>query len=160
MIEWVLRRGVGVGTTGFVLSLSWLSSVTAGHTKKVTTNAIMLSAYCIGNSAGPFMWQAQYKPRSATFSTPPLVDLLAHSRALACRNHVPWLIIGLCYVICPLLMLLIRYLLARENKKRDTEPHDVTFDEVYIQVANADGKLVERRIDKVRLSLGNEFRIG
>jgi ACS family allantoate permease-like MFS transporter len=54
-----------VGTTGFVLSLSWLSSVTAGHTKKVTTNAIMLSAYCVGNAAAPFMWQNKYKPRCA-----------------------------------------------------------------------------------------------
>jgi hypothetical protein len=53
----------GVGTTGFVLSLSWLSSVTAGHTKRVTVNAIMLSSYCIGNAAGPFMWQNKYKPR-------------------------------------------------------------------------------------------------
>lgn len=24
----------------------------------------MLSAYCIGNATGPFMWQAKYKPRS------------------------------------------------------------------------------------------------
>ena len=53
----------GVGTTGFVLSLSWLSSVTAGHTKRVTTNAIMLIAYCVGNATAPFMWQEQYKPR-------------------------------------------------------------------------------------------------
>jgi hypothetical protein len=53
----------GVGTTGFVISLSWLTSVTSGHTKRVTTNAIMLSAYCVGNSAGPFMWQTKYKPR-------------------------------------------------------------------------------------------------
>ncbi|KAJ7908135.1 MFS general substrate transporter [Mycena leptocephala] len=50
----------GVGTTGFVISLSWVSSVTAGHTKRITTNAIMLGAYCIGNSAGPFMWQARH----------------------------------------------------------------------------------------------------
>ncbi|KAL9710473.1 hypothetical protein Ac2012v2_006007 [Leucoagaricus gongylophorus] len=57
--EWI----TGVGTTGFVLGLSWLSSATAGHTKKVTVNAIMLSAYCIGNATGPFMWQAKYKPR-------------------------------------------------------------------------------------------------
>ena len=57
------RRFVGVGTIGFVLSLSWLSSVTAGHTKRVTTNAIMLIAYCIGNAAAPFMWQAKYQPR-------------------------------------------------------------------------------------------------
>jgi MFS transporter, ACS family, allantoate permease len=55
--------GSGVGTTGFVLALVWVSQTTAGHTKRVTTNAIMLSAYCIGNAAGPFMWQAKYKPR-------------------------------------------------------------------------------------------------
>ena len=56
-------RGSVVGTTGFVLALSWVSQTTAGHTKRVTTNAIMLSAYCIGNAAGPFMWNAKYKPR-------------------------------------------------------------------------------------------------
>lgn len=59
---------LGVGTTGFVLALSWLSAVTAGHTKRITVNAIMLSAYCIGNAAGPFMWQASYKPRSVPLS--------------------------------------------------------------------------------------------
>ena len=53
----------GISTTGFVLALSWITNVTAGHTKKVTVNAIMLIAYCIGNAAGPFMWQAQYEPR-------------------------------------------------------------------------------------------------
>ncbi|KAF9058547.1 major facilitator superfamily domain-containing protein [Rhodocollybia butyracea] len=58
------------GYTGFVLSLSWVSSVTAGHTKRITTNAIMLSAFCIGNAAGTFMWQEQYKP----------------------RNHIPWFV--------------------------------------------------------------------
>jgi len=63
----VVRLYPGVGTTGFVLSLSWLSTVTAGHTKRITVNAIMLSAYCIGNAAGPFLWQANYKPRSVTF---------------------------------------------------------------------------------------------
>lgn len=54
---------LGVGTTGFVLSLSWLSSVTSGHTKRVTVNAIMLISYCVGNAAAPFMWQAKYRPR-------------------------------------------------------------------------------------------------
>ena len=54
---------IGVGTTGFVLALSWLSTVTAGHTKRITVNAVMLSAYCIGNAVAPFMWQAKYKPR-------------------------------------------------------------------------------------------------
>ena len=54
---------LGVGTTGFVLALSWLSTVTAGHTKRITVNAVMLSAYCIGNAVAPFMWQEKYKPR-------------------------------------------------------------------------------------------------
>jgi hypothetical protein len=51
------------GVTNFVLALSWVSQTTAGHTKRVTTNAIMLSTYCIGSAAGPFMWKARYKPR-------------------------------------------------------------------------------------------------
>ncbi|CAL1698644.1 unnamed protein product [Somion occarium] len=121
----------GVGTTGFVLSLSWLSNVTAGHTKRVTVNAIMLIAYCIGNSAGPFMWQAQYKP----------------------RNHIPWIIIGICYVICPVILLVIRFLLRRENKRRDSEPADDTYDDVYIEVVDADGKTVQKKIDKEYLDL-------
>lgn len=39
--------------------------------KKVTVNAMMLIAYCVGN-AGPFMWQAKYVP----------------------KNHVPRTVIG------------------------------------------------------------------
>ncbi|KAM5541010.1 hypothetical protein V8D89_005321 [Ganoderma adspersum] len=121
----------GVGTTGFVLSLSWISSVTAGHTKRVTTNAIMLIAYCVGNATAPFMWQAKYVP----------------------RNHVPWTIIGIVYVICPLLLLYIRSLLARENKRRDAEPVDEKYDDVYIEVVLPDGTRTERRVDKEFLDL-------
>jgi len=121
----------GVGTTGFVLSLSWLSSVTAGHTKRVTVNAIMLSAYCIGNSAGPFMWQAKYKP----------------------RNHVPWIIIGICYVCCMGLLLAIRHVLSSENKRRDNEPIDDTFDDVYIERMGKDGEMEKVKVDKEFLDL-------
>ncbi|KAF8656495.1 hypothetical protein AX16_002514 [Volvariella volvacea WC 439] len=129
----------GVGTTGFVLSLSWLSSVTAGHTKRVTVNAVMLSAYCIGNSAGPFMWQAKYRP----------------------RNRVPWIVIGICYVTCMALLLTIRFLLARENKKRDREPVDDRYDDVYIEKV-VDGEVKRIKVDKEFLDLtdiqNREFR--
>jgi len=121
----------GVGTTGFVLSLSWLSNVTAGHTKRVTVNAIMLSAYCIGNSAGPFMWQAKYKP----------------------RNHVPWIVIGICYVICMGLLLAIRHLLSSENKRRDNEPIDDTYEDVYIERVGKDGEIEKVKVDKEFLDL-------
>ncbi|EPQ50480.1 MFS general substrate transporter [Gloeophyllum trabeum ATCC 11539] len=130
----------GISVTGFVMSLSWLSSVTAGHTKKVTTNAIMLSAYCVGNAAGPFMWQQKYKP----------------------RNHVPWAIIGVCYAICPLILLVIRYILWKENKLRDQEPPDDTYDDVYIEAIDSEGNRVERKVDKEFLDLtdrqNREFR--
>ncbi|KAI0092677.1 MFS general substrate transporter [Irpex rosettiformis] len=130
----------GVGTTGFVIALSWLGSVTAGHTKRVTTNAIMLSAYCVGNAAGPFMWQAKYTP----------------------RNHVPWLVIGICYAVCIMLMLSIRLLLARENRLRDAEPVDETYDDVYVEVVTPDGKTVEKKVSKEFLDLtdrqNREFR--
>lgn len=117
----------GVGTTGFVLSLSWVSQVTAGHTKRVTTNAIMLGAYCVGNSAGPFMWQAKFAP----------------------RNHVPWIIIGVCYVICPIILFALRALLKAENKRRDREPPDDTYDDLWLKVTDEDGNVVERKVDKV-----------
>ncbi|EPT00022.1 hypothetical protein FOMPIDRAFT_129874 [Fomitopsis schrenkii] len=137
-LPWSNRTGLlcaqwltGVGTTGFVLSLSWLSSVTAGHTKRVTVNAIMLIAYCLGNALGPFMWQEKYRP----------------------RNHVPWSIIGLCYVACPVIMLMIRRILAAENDKRDLEPRDETYSDMYVDVVDANGDHTRRRIDKEFLDL-------
>ncbi|KIK50096.1 hypothetical protein GYMLUDRAFT_494487 [Collybiopsis luxurians FD-317 M1] len=121
----------GVGTTGFVLALSWLSSVTAGHTKRITTNAIMLCAYCIGNAAAPFMWQQKYKP----------------------RNHIPWTIIGISYGCCMILLLIIRAHLSRQNKLRDAEPHDNQYDNVYIERVSDDGSVYEVKVEKEFLDL-------
>ncbi|KAJ7153334.1 MFS general substrate transporter [Mycena filopes] len=122
----------GVGITGFVLSLSWVSQVTAGHTKRVTTNAIMLGAYCIGNSAGPFLWQAKYKP----------------------RDHVPWIVIGICYACCMILVLVIRQLLIAENRRRDAEPaRDDGYDDVYIERPTLDGAVEKVKVDKEFLDL-------
>lgn len=119
-----------VGTTSFALALSWVSQTTAGHTKRVTTNAVMLSAYCIGNAAGPFMWKAKYKP----------------------RNHVPWVIIGICFVSCMILLFSIRVLLSRENKRRDTEPRDNSYDDVYVTKID-EGNRVEIKVSKEFLDL-------
>ncbi|KAL1746307.1 major facilitator superfamily domain-containing protein [Schizophyllum fasciatum] len=120
----------GVGTTEFVLVLSWIGAVTSGHTKRVTTNAIVLCAYCIGNAAGPFMWQEKYKP----------------------RNHIPWIIIGICYACCIGLMLSVRVLLSRENKRRDQEPLDTTYDDIYIERV-VDGQVMQVKVEKEFLDL-------
>ncbi|THH04217.1 hypothetical protein EW145_g5684 [Phellinidium pouzarii] len=121
----------GVGTTGFVLSLAWVNQTTAGHTKRVTMNAIMLIAYCVGNALGPQMWLQKYSP----------------------RNLVPWVVITICYVICPMLLMLLRYILNAENKRRDKEPLDDTYDDVWVKVTDENGKLVEKKVDKAFLDL-------
>ena len=81
--------------------------------------------------------------------------MLTRQTLSLCSNHVPWIVIGICYVICPVLLLLIRNLLARENKRRDAEPRDDKYDDIYIEVVLPDGTRTERRVDKVGVSLSS-----
>ncbi|KAJ7859783.1 MFS general substrate transporter [Mycena olivaceomarginata] len=162
-----------VGTTAFVIALSWLSSVTAGHMKRITTKLVQLrqdfprsneeghtwfaaaeldadreilyshdrlqrdyfigcKIRCVGNAVGPFMWQAKYKP----------------------RNRIPWIIIGCCFVICMAIFLIIRSILAAENKRRDAEPQSKEmFDNAYVEQPSADGTMVKVKVDRAFLDL-------
>lgn len=92
----------GVGTPGFVLSLSWCSTSNTGHTKKATANAMLLIGYCksskcrivkgkdidpashvgLGNLLSPQMWEAKYAP----------------------RYYIPWGIILGTYVLNPIIL--------------------------------------------------------
>ncbi|KDR73634.1 hypothetical protein GALMADRAFT_251402 [Galerina marginata CBS 339.88] len=117
--------------TPFVILLGWVSSIVSGHTKRTTTNAIILSAYAIGNAAGPFMWKKKYQP----------------------RNHVPWSIISACIGACAVLILLLRFMLQRENKRRDAEQRDDSYDDVYLTRSSTDGTKTEKRVDKAFLDL-------
>ncbi|KAF9520827.1 hypothetical protein BS47DRAFT_1370309 [Hydnum rufescens UP504] len=138
-LPWQNRNGLlaatyltDIASSGFVLSLGWVTAVTAGHTKRVTTQAIMLSSYCVGNIVGPQMWQQQYVP----------------------RNRVPWGVILGCFTICPLLYSLLRWRLARENRRRDLEEDSVeTIQDTYIIREKADGTKVETHIDEAFLDL-------
>lgn len=47
----------------WTLSMSVGTANTAGHTKKVRTNAILLIGYCLGNFIGPFFFIADQAPR-------------------------------------------------------------------------------------------------
>ncbi|GAW03136.1 MFS general substrate transporter [Lentinula edodes] len=138
-----LLFSVWLGTiqiTAFVMSLAWVSATTSGHTKKVTMNAVMLCGYCIGNAVGPFMWQEKYKP----------------------RNHVPWIVIGVCYVVSIILLMIIRAYLANENRRRDAEPLDTSYDDVYTELMGSDGVMEKVKVDKEFLDLtdvqNREFR--
>ncbi|GAB1521882.1 hypothetical protein RhiTH_004981 [Rhizoctonia solani] len=91
----------------------------------------MLSAYCVGNLVGPQMWQERYKP----------------------RNRIPWIVITISYFLCPIILLIIRARLSRENKKRDAEPKTEEEDDAYIEETLQDGTKVERKVDKAFLDL-------
>ncbi|EMD38093.1 hypothetical protein CERSUDRAFT_113228 [Gelatoporia subvermispora B] len=115
----------------FVVGLAWVASTTAGHTKRVTTNAIVMIGYGVGNAAGPQYWKAKYEP----------------------RDHVPWTILAVCWAVSATLLLVTRWHLARENAKRDRETRDETYDAVYITEVGADGKVFDAKVDKAFLDL-------
>lgn len=48
-------------------------------------------------------------------------------------------------------MLVLRTMLALENKRRDAEQRDETYDDVYIKTKLDDGTMVEKHVDRVRL---------
>ncbi|SJL00803.1 related to permease of the major facilitator superfamily [Armillaria ostoyae] len=115
----------------FPIFLGWVSGLTSGHTKRITTNALVLIGYCVGNFAGPFVWKKEYQP----------------------RNHVPWTLLAACNLASGILLLILRFMLATENKRRDANRHDGTYDEAYVTHVNADGTTEERKVDKAFLDL-------
>ena len=50
-----------------------------------------------------------------------------------------------------LLMFLIRVMLVRENRRRDAEPRDDSFDNVYVVKIDEDGNRTEIKLSKVRV---------
>ncbi|KJA27018.1 hypothetical protein HYPSUDRAFT_35538 [Hypholoma sublateritium FD-334 SS-4] len=117
--------------TPFVILLGWIPAIVSGHTKRTTANAMVLSGYAIGNIAGPFMWKKQYQP----------------------RNHVPWSIIAACIGACTVLILLLRFMLQAENRRRDAEQRDDSYDDVYIKEELADGTRTEKHVDRAFLDI-------
>jgi ACS family allantoate permease-like MFS transporter len=75
-------------------------------------------------------------------------------------NHVPWLIIGICSVMCMVLLFSIRLLLAHENKRRDAEPPDYSYDDVYVMKIDDEGKRVEVKVSKVRVCFQYVYMAG
>jgi len=47
------------------------------------------------------------------------------------------------------LLLAIRYILSSENRRRDNEPIDDTYDDVYIEKVGNDGQMERIKVDKV-----------
>ncbi|KAF7528440.1 hypothetical protein G7054_g10138 [Neopestalotiopsis clavispora] len=50
-------------TATWTLSMAVATANTAGHTKKITTNAMLLIGYCLGNFVGPFFFKSNQAPK-------------------------------------------------------------------------------------------------
>ncbi|OJJ72448.1 hypothetical protein ASPBRDRAFT_195155 [Aspergillus brasiliensis CBS 101740] len=87
----------GPYNAAFVLILSMQIANTAGHTKKVVTNAVLFLGYCTGNIAGPFFYKESQKPT---------YDLGIWSMIV-------------CHLIEVVLISMLGLLLRWENKRRD-----------------------------------------
>ncbi|KAE9371729.1 MFS general substrate transporter [Stipitochalara longipes BDJ] len=81
----------------FVLLLSLQTANTAGHTKKVVTNAMLFLGYCVGNIAGPFFYKTNQSP---TYSLGIWSMIFAH-------------------LLEVVIVFILRFLLKRDNDKRD-----------------------------------------
>jgi hypothetical protein len=75
------------------------------------------------------------------------------------RNHVPWIIVGVCFLACMVLLFAIRVLLERENRRRDAEPRDDSFDNVHVVMVDKNGNRTEVKVSKVRVRLDGKHKL-
>ncbi|KAJ7270534.1 MFS general substrate transporter [Mycena rebaudengoi] len=68
------------GATSFAMMLSWVTSATAGHTKKLATNGIFLIGYALGQTLCTQFWKAQYEPK---FIVPWTIYLASYAADIA-----------------------------------------------------------------------------
>ncbi|KAH7245288.1 major facilitator superfamily domain-containing protein [Fusarium tricinctum] len=82
---------------GFPISLSMVASNVAGFTKKSVASAMMFMAYTAGNIIGPFLFFPSEAPEYSS----------------------GFLATTICFGVSTLTMLVLRFTLIRENKRRD-----------------------------------------
>ncbi|KAF8343124.1 MFS general substrate transporter [Cantharellus anzutake] len=122
------------GASGFVMVLSWVTSTSAGHTKKLTTNGIFMIGYALGQILSTQFWKDSYKP----------------------RNYVPWGITMGSYAGNWVLLLTLRWYLQRENKRRDQLQAGLANEDDmfgYVERADEKGQVVRQKVEKALLDL-------
>lgn len=100
----------GMSPLLFICILASIASNVAGHTKKITVNAIFLIGYCVGNLIGPQTFVESQAPNYAG----------AKAAMVGCSSFTL------------VLMIIIWILYERENKRRDRESTDakIAFEQI------------------------------
>ncbi|TFK49089.1 MFS general substrate transporter [Heliocybe sulcata] len=128
------------GAPGFIMILSWVTATVSGHTKKLATNSIVLIGYALGQILCTQFWKDKYAP----------------------RYYVPWGITLASHITDILIVLAIRYVLVRENRRRDrllaeaqvsgNVPPEM-LDYGYVVKADENGYPIKVKVDKALLDL-------
>lgn len=71
---------------------------------------------------------------------------------------VPWAVITVCFGISAALLLVLRYMLAKENERRDAQGPNDPWDNAFVAVEQKDGTIIEKPVDRVRSRLMNSSR--
>jgi len=128
------------GSPSFIMLMSVITSNISGHTKKVTTNAIFLIGYALGQVLCSQFWKLQYRP----------------------RNLVPWGLELMTFCMASIWLLIIRFLYARENKRRDALYAEAQAtgkglsdfsDFAYVDTVDENGEVIRTKVEKAMLDI-------
>jgi len=100
------------------LLYSWVAANIAGHTKKVTMNAILLISFCLGNIIGPLTFRQEDAP-----------------------DFIPAkIVIVVTCVVAAGLALLLRMYYMWENKRRDKKGVERVPDSEFLDLTDRENK--------------------
>ncbi|KAK7409657.1 hypothetical protein QQX98_008172 [Neonectria punicea] len=119
----------------WIISLGWLSSSCAGHTKRLTRNAMFMVLYGISNIISPQLWKAGGP-----------------------RYYGAWITqIVVSFTMTPILLLTIRYILSKRNKeRRQWIAEQATLGnhgEGYVEQTDGSGETHKVKVDVAMLDL-------
>ncbi|KAK2608167.1 hypothetical protein N8I77_006794 [Diaporthe amygdali] len=120
------------GAPSWAMIVGWVAITSSGHTKKLAVNAIFLVGYSLGQTLCTLFWRAQYKP----------------------RNYVPYSICLASYVCNFVLLFAIRWLLNKENQRRDALQAGNPVDRNgYVERSDSTGQRYLQKVDKGLLDM-------
>ncbi|KAI9830033.1 MAG: hypothetical protein M1819_005863 [Sarea resinae] len=120
----------------YIIALGWTTATAAGYTKKLTRNVLFMAGYGVANIVSPQIWQSNAAP----------------------RYYAAWIVqIVISWVGTPVVLLVIRWILARRNAERriwiaeqEAAGHTGAG---YVEQADDDGEVVKVEVDISLLDL-------
>lgn len=133
--RWGLLTAIWIRATNgipYSVVMIWAANCSAGHTKKTTVIALYHVGYGLGNILSPQLFQPQYKP----------------------RYIVTWsVILGVACIFPMMLVIFLRWYLAKENARRDALKEQGLVAETGVVQHDSEGSTSEEVVDARMLDL-------